>query len=63
MGINNKRLKKLAQQSSASNRLIVLIASYPGQGREQPMLEAGLDGINKDDRCIVCIDFADAGVL
>ncbi len=63
MGINTKRLRKLEQQTYGSNRLIVLFERFPGQGREEAMVEAGLDGINEDDHCIVFLDFADAGCL
>jgi hypothetical protein len=63
MGVLTKRLRKLEQQAYDSNRLIVLIERYPGQGREQALKEAGLDGINGGDHCVVFIDVDDAGVL
>ena len=63
MGINTKRLRKLEQESNSSNGLKVIFERYPGQGRKQAMVEAGLGGINEDDPCIVFLSVADAGVL
>lgn len=63
MGINTKRLRKLEKESNSSNRLKVIFESYPGQGREEALIEAGLEGINEADHCIVFIDTADAGLL